>query len=452
MPGRSAPKKPCGDVMAGILILGAGGLIGQFVAADLIRRGIKVTAAARRFSAAQRDLFGEAARETPIASLDVQGLRALIAQSGADVVLNCVGVLQDQPGKSTYEAHDGFVERLIAALCAVGRPVLLIHTSIPGEPGGDVTPFAQSKRRADGLIVDSGLPHAILRPGMVLAPAPYGGSAMLRSLAALPVDLPQALAERPFRYIAVEDIADTVARVAERWTPGEPYAAVYDLMHPDPHTMQSVIVRLRRWLGDIWPWRIRMPEFAINLGAWAGDLSSWLGWSPPMRSTAIAELRRGVVGDPARWISDTGIAPRSLDELLLERPATVENRWFARLYLLKALIIAALAIFWLVSGLIAITVAYRDALDMMARYGFPGGQSHAFVIVSSVTDIVVGLLIAFRRTSRIGLMAGIVVSVGYMLGSAVLTPALWIEPLGALVKTGPAIVLMIVALAISDDR
>ena len=79
--------------MPGILILGAGGLIGQFVAADLIRRGVRVTAAARRFSAAQRDIFGEAARETPIASLDVLGLKALIAQSGADVVLNCVGVL-----------------------------------------------------------------------------------------------------------------------------------------------------------------------------------------------------------------------------------------------------------------------------------------------------------------------------------------------------------------------
>jgi hypothetical protein len=216
--------------------------------------------------------------------------------------------------------------------------------------------------------------------------------------------------------------------------------------------MASVIARLRRWLGDIWPWRVRMPEFAIDLGAKAGDLSSWLGWSPPMRSTAIAELRRGVLGDPARWMADTGIAPRSLDALLRERPATVENRWFARLYLLKALIIATLAIFWLVSGLIAITVAYRDALDMMTRFGFPGGQSHAFVIVSSLTDIVVGLLIAFRRTSRIGLVAGIVVAVGYMLGSAVLTPALWIEPLGALVKTGPAIVLMMVALAISDDR
>ena len=438
--------------MPGVLILGAGGLIGQFVAADLIRRGVKVTAAARRFSAAQRDVFGECAREMPIASLDILGLNALIAQSGADVVLNCVGVLQDQPGKSTHEAHDGFVERLIAALCAVRRPVLLIHTSIPGEPGGDVTPFAQSKRRADGLIVESGLPYAILRPGMVLAPAPYGGSAMLRSLAALPVDLPQALAQRPFRYIAVEDIAETVARLAARWQPGEPCAAVYDLMHPEPHDMESVLGRLRRWLGDTWPWRLRIPEFMIDLGAKAGDLSSWLGWSPPMRSTAIAELRRGVVGDPARWMTDTGITPRSLDALLRERPATVENRWFARLYLLKALIIAVLAVFWLVSGLIAITVAYGDALEMMARSGFPGGQSHAFVIVSSLTDIAVGLLIAFRRTSRIGLVAGIVVAGGYMLGTALLTPALWIEPLGALVKTGPAIVLMLVALAISDDR
>lgn len=438
--------------MTKILVLGAGGLIGQFVAVDLMQRGFRVTAAARRFSAAQRDLFGEAARETPIAGLDVLVLKALIAESGADVVLNCVGVLQDQPGTSTHEAHDGFVERLIAALRALARPVLLIHISIPGEPGGDVTPFAQSKRRADGLIVDSGLPHAILRPGLVLAPAPYGGSAMLRALAALPFDLPQALGERPFHYVAVEDIADTVARLAERWKPGEPSGAVYDLMHPEPHTMQSVIDRLRRWLGANWRWRMRMPEFAIDLGAKAGDLSSWLGWSPPMRSTAIAELRRGVVGDPARWMAETGIAPRPLDALLRGRPATVENRWFARLFLLKALIVAVLAVFWCVSGLIAITVAYGAALDMMARYGFPGGQSHAFVIGSSLTDIVVGLSIAFRRTHRFGLVAGILVALGYMIGSAVLTPALWIEPLGALVKTGPAIVLMMVALAISDER
>ena len=67
-------------------------------------------------------------------------------------------------------------------------------------------------------------------------------------------------------------------------------------------------------------------------------------------------------------------------------------------------------------------------------------------------DISVGLAIAVRKSSRFGLGAGICVSLFYMIGAALLTPELWIEPLGALVKTGPAIVLMLVALAISDDR
>jgi membrane-associated PAP2 superfamily phosphatase len=61
-------------------------------------------------------------------------------------------------------------------------------------------------------------------------------------------------------------------------------------------------------------------------------------------------------------------------------------------------------------------------------------------------------LIGFRRTSRAGLVAGILVSLAYMAGATILTPDLWAEPLGALVKTGPAIVLMLFCLATLDDR
>jgi DoxX-like family len=64
----------------------------------------------------------------------------------------------------------------------------------------------------------------------------------------------------------------------------------------------------------------------------------------------------------------------------------------------------------------------------------------------------IGVLIAIRRAAAFGLVAGIVASLGYMFGSAILTPDLWIEPLGALVKTGPAIVLMLVALLMLDNR
>ncbi len=211
---------------------GASGLIGQAIAADLMQRGLQVAAAARRLTTAQRDLFGQSAREMPIADLDVAQLRQMIFDSGADVVVNCLGLLQDQPGKSTQDVHEGFVSRLIEALHSAGKPVLLIHTSIPGNPADDGTAFALTKRRADRLIQNSGLPYAILRPGMVWAAAPYGGGAMLRALAALPVDVPKGLAARPFRFVAVEDIAETVAVLGGKWRPGEPMAAVFDLMHP----------------------------------------------------------------------------------------------------------------------------------------------------------------------------------------------------------------------------
>ncbi len=62
----------------------------------------------------------------------------------------------------------------------------------------------------------SGLSYAILRPGFVFAPAAYGGSALLRALAAWPIDLPQSEMSKPFAAIAVEDIAETVAVLAQR--------------------------------------------------------------------------------------------------------------------------------------------------------------------------------------------------------------------------------------------
>jgi hypothetical protein len=61
-------------------------------------------------------------------------------------------------------------------------------------------------------------------------------------------------------------------------------------------------------------------------------------------------------------------------------------------------------------------------------------------------------MIAWRKTCRIGLIVGVMVSFVYMAAAAILTPDLWIEPLGALVKTVPATVLMLVAWAILDER
>jgi uncharacterized protein YbjT (DUF2867 family) len=432
-----------------ILVLGASGLIGHFVTDDLRARGFHVVGIARRLASSQKtsplDL------EMPMMAMDSAALARLIGDHDIDVVVNCLGVLQDGPGSDTRDVHRDFVERLLRAIGESGRAIRLIHISIPGAANEDRTAFSRSKREAEALIAGSGMAHAILRPGFVVAPSAYGGSAMLRSLAAFPTGLPKAEAATLFQPVAVEDIAATIAWLASRELP-DPVAdaVVWDLMQPAPATLGGVIEQFRRAFGTVNFPRVALPTLLLDLGARLGDLASLLGWMPPMRTTAIAELRRGVSGDPQPWMAATGIVPKTLAQMV--RSATIQDKWFARLFLIKALVIASLALFWIASGFIALVISYDAAAAMLSSHGFPPALVAPFTVSTSLMDMTIGVLIAFRRTCAAGLIAGIAASLGYMGGTALLTPDLWIEPLGALVKTGPAIVLMLVALLTLDNR
>ncbi|MEJ1967354.1 MAG: SDR family oxidoreductase [Rhizomicrobium sp.] len=430
-----------------IAVLGASGLIGGAVAQHLLAIGVPVLAVARRFTAAQKAAFGAGAVETPVVALDPPALRQVLAK--ADIVINCIGVLQDGPRGDTADVHSGFVARLLEALAATGA--LLIHLSIPGSSDGDATSFSRSKRAAEGAIAAGAVPSVILRPGMVIAPGAYGGSALIRALAVLPFDLSRREAGRPFAVTAIGDLARTVVLVVTRWRAGaRSWHVVWDVMALEPSTVGDVLDGFRKRLGGPVA-RLVLPSWIMTLGARLGDFASVPGWAPPIRSTALREMRRGVEGDPAGWIAATGIRPASLSEILQALPVTIQETWFARLYLAKALIVVTLVMFWDVSAVIALS-AFGAAAAILTAHGFALWQANAVTLVSSLADMSVGIAIAFRRTARRGLMAGIGLSLFYMASAAVITPELWLEPLGALVKTGPAIVLMLAALAILEDR
>ncbi|MGV7218467.1 SDR family oxidoreductase [Bradyrhizobium sp. UFLA05-112] len=439
------------EVVHNILLLGASGLIGRFVTDDLRARGFRVIGVARQLSPAQK--MSALDIELQILNLDAAALTRLLSEHAVDVIVNCLGVLQDAPGSDINAVHRDFVARLLQAIGASGRTIRLVHISIPGAANEDHTAFATTKREAERLIGSSGIPHAILRPGFVVAPSAYGGSAMLRALAAFPFDLPAKEMATPFRPVAVEDIAATIAWLAARDIDDPAVKAVsWDLMQAEQVAMAGVIKQFRIAFGTAGWSHFAMPTFLLDCGAWAGDLASRLGWMPPMRSTAIAELRRGVTGDPQHWIAATAIVPKTLTDTIGRHPATIQDKWFARLYLVKALVFASLVAFWVVSGFIALFVSYRAAAGILSAHGFPAALVDPVTIGTSLMDMSIGVLIAFRRTAGVGLVAGIIASLGYMVGAAILTPDLWIEPLGALVKTGPAIVLMLVALLMLDNR
>ena len=108
-------------------------------------------------------------------------------------------------------------------------------------------------------------------------------------------------------------------------------------------TLAEIVVRLRAWLGLPPAKAVPVPMTLVRAAARIGDL---LG-SGPLNTTSIQQITYGNAGDPAPFTTATGIQPRRMADALIARPATVQDLWHARLYLLCPFLRLALALFWI---------------------------------------------------------------------------------------------------------
>lgn len=428
-----------------ILLIGATGLIGSSIAARLLDEGHEVIAVGRGTDAPARrvgasrwirmDLRSAAAPEIWLPHL-----------SGIDAVVNTAGTLQDSPRDSTSGVHDEAPSALWAA-CERAGVRRVVHFSAIGVDRGGLTDFSRSKLKGDEALMRCDLDWVILRPSVVVGRQAYGGSALFRGLAALPL-LPKSPEAGPLDIVQLDDVVETVVRLIR---PGAPARLALELAGPDRLSFEDVVQAYRRWLG----WRparlVSAPSFVMAAVYRAGDLIAKLGWRPPIRTTARKEIVRGAIGDRAEWQWATGIEPRSLSAALAAESASVQERWFSRLYLLKPLALGIFALFWLMTGIVSVTAGYGHAVRLMEMTA-AAPIAELSVIAGAVTDVVVGLLILFRRTSRLGLMAAFAVSIFYLVAGTLLLPALWADPLGPMMKILPILAFNLLCLAILDER
>jgi hypothetical protein len=316
-----------------------------------------------------------------------------------------------------------------------------------GVDRGAVSRFSATKGAGDAALEASELDWVILRPSVVVGRSAYGGSALFRGLAALPI-LPRTPEAGLLDVVQLDDVAETVARLLR---PDAPARIALDLAGPQRLSFEDVVAAYRAWLG----WKparlISSPGWVMGIGYRLGDLIAWLGWRPPIRTTARREIVRGATGDAAAWREATGIDPQPLSASLAAEPASVQERWFARLYLLKPLAIGVFALFWLMTGLISLGPGYDLAAEYMRRGG-GGALSEPSVVAGGIADILVALGIAWRRTSKLALWAALGVSLFYIVAGTILLPELWRDPLGPMMKIWPILALNLVCLAILDER
>jgi len=363
-----------------------------------------------------------------------------------DAVVNCAGALQSSPADRLEDTHSRGPQALIAACLARGVR-RFVHFSAIGVDRATPTEFSRTKLAGDAALMASDLDWIILRPSVVLGNPAYGASALVRGLAALPI-LPVMPETAPLQPVVLDDVAATVVRLLE---PGEASHIVLELAGPEAMSFTEVVRRYRRWLG--FSAAVEMP-----LQAWLaqtlfrlGDFAAQLGWRPPVRTTAQREIARGAVGDPSAWQHLTGIAPKALADVLAARPASVQEGWFARLYLLKPLVLISLVLFWIGSGLASLGPGYDTGRALLA-HTLGGPVIDVVTIAGGIADLLIGIGIAVRRTARPALVAGIVISLLYAAAGTVFTPWLWLDPLAPLLKIAPIVALLLVALATLEDR
>lgn len=422
-----------------ILILGANGFIGSAVAARLVAAGYNVTGLGRNIETARNRMPGVTWIRADLAGLGRPELWAPLLD-GIEIVVNCAGALQDGPRDDLAATQRDAMLALYQAAGAAGIR-LVVQISARTEDGAGLA-FLATKADADTALAQSGLPHVILRPTLVLGRNAHGGSALLRALAATPLALPLAYADRAVEAVALDDVAEAVLKAIDGTIPDGSDIA----LSGDRLTLGDLVQRHRAWLGLPDAPILALPEILASASSRLADIAGMLGWRSPLRSTAMAVMAGGVgsQGTPAP------LPLRSTAQMLAANPAGVQDLWFARLYLLKPLLILGLAVFWFASGLVPFLDLDRAASHFLPF--MPPSQAFAVTTATSLLDIALGVAVLWRPFARRALQGQIALALAYLAGGTPLEPALWLDPLGPYVKVVPAILLSLATLAILDER
>lgn len=427
-----------------VLVLGATGLIGSHIAARLQHQGHQVVAGGRDRRLLERR-FPDRWVHADLAQADEVYWTSLL--HAVDAVVNCAGALQESLRDDLVAVHDTGVRALLKG-CAAAGVKRYVHISAAGLAEDRGTAFNRTKLAGEAAVRASGLNWIILRPGLVLAPTAYGGSALLRALAVFPLAIPAAWPDRVVQVIGMSDLGLAVETALG---PDAPASVTVDVLHEERLSLGDLLRRLRLWLGHAPAPVLTVPGGLARLSGRVADALGWLGWRSPMRTASLAQLRMGVTGDGSAAERHLGVTPGSLDAILNAGPAGVQDRWFARLYLMKPALIGILAVFWFISGVIGL-VARDSAEGVPIAAGLSPDFSRASVVGGSLVDLALGAAALFRPWSRLALWGMIVVTAAYLMGATLFRPDLWLDPLGPLLKTLPAAALALVALAILDER
>ena len=298
-----------------VTIYGGSGFVGRYIARRMAKAGWRVRVAVRNPNEA---LFvrpyGVVGQVEPILCNIRDDASVKAALTGADAVVNCVGILVES-GKNKFDAVQAEGPERIARLAAENGVQRMVHISAIGADTESESDYAATKAQGEAGVLKH-MPNAvILRPSIVFGPEDDFFNRFAGMTRMSPI-VPVVSGDTRFQPVYVDD----VARAATMAVVGDAPAGIYELGGPEVETfrglmqrMLDVVHRRRLVLG--------MPVWIARIMAFGFDMlqAITLGLIPNRMLTRdqITNLARdNVVSDDAKGFADLGIRPVAMASVL----------------------------------------------------------------------------------------------------------------------------------------
>jgi NADH dehydrogenase len=221
-----------------VTIFGGSGFVGRHVTRALVKRGYRVRAAVRR-----PDLAGHLQPLGVVGQVHAMQANLRYPDSviracvGADIVINLVGILQEQ-GRQKFDSVQGEGAGVVARAARAAGAARVIHMSAIGADPASASAYARTKAAGEAAVLAAVPDAVIFRASIIFGPEDgffnrFG--ALARMLPVLPL---VGGGETKFQPVFVGDVAEAMARAVDGAVAG---GKIYELGGPEAKSFRELL-------------------------------------------------------------------------------------------------------------------------------------------------------------------------------------------------------------------
>lgn len=298
-----------------VTIFGGSGFVGRYIARRMAKQGWRVKVAVRRPNDALFvKTYGVVGQVEPVFCNIRDDSSVAEALKGADVVVNCVGVLAEV-GKNRFQAVQSEGAARIARLAVQEGVDTFVQLSAIGADEESDSLYCVSKAMGEAAILGQFPEAVILRPSVIFGPEDQFFN-WFASLTRISPFLPLVGAETKFQPVYVDD----VAQAAELAVLGRVSGGVYEIGGPDIASFKSLMecmLTVTQRKSIVLP----IPMFAGRVMATAFDAVQFMTLGILKNGVVTRDqvknlARDNIVSGIHKTFADLDIEPTALDAVL----------------------------------------------------------------------------------------------------------------------------------------